>query len=158
MKKDKIEIFKSASVIDTHAHVVLEETEKSAGALGPEMLFDGQTPVYRIGDYHLKGVNYKNTAFMDPKIRIDKMELIDLQVLTPNPLTYFLYSEKDLSINFSKKHNDSLSYHIKYAPTRLVGMANFLYRILCFSDELHRAIEDLNLCGVQLYIQHISVR
>ena len=40
MKKDKIEIFKSASVIDTHAHVVLEETENSAGALGPEMLFD----------------------------------------------------------------------------------------------------------------------
>ena len=35
MKSDKIEIFKSASVIDTHAHVVLEETEKSAGALGP---------------------------------------------------------------------------------------------------------------------------
>ena len=35
MKRDKIEIFKSASVIDTHAHVVLEETEKSAGALGP---------------------------------------------------------------------------------------------------------------------------
>ena len=47
MKRDKIEIFKSASVIDTHAHVVLEETEKSAGALGPEMLFDGQTMTFQ---------------------------------------------------------------------------------------------------------------
>ena len=153
MKKDKIEIFKSASVIDTHAHVVLEETEKSAGALGPEMLFDGQTPVYRIGDYHLKGVNYKNTAFMDPKIRIEKMDVanIDLQVLTPNPLTYFHYSEKDLSINFSKKHNDSLSYHIKYAPSRLVGMANLPLQDPSASvDELHRAIEDLNLCGAAI--------
>ena len=46
---------------------------------------------------------------MDPKIRIEKMDEanIDLQVLTPNPLTYFHYSDKDLSINFSKKHNDS---------------------------------------------------
>ena len=102
MKRDKIEIFKSASVIDTHAHVVLEETENSAGALGPEMLFDGQTPVYRIGDYHLKGVNYKNTAFMDPKIRIDKMDEanIDIQELTPKPLKYLHYSDKHLSINY----------------------------------------------------------
>ena len=33
------------------------------------------------------------------KIRIEKMDVanIDLQVLTPNPLTYFHYSKKDLS-------------------------------------------------------------
>ena len=86
MKRNKIEIFKSASVIDTHAHVVLEETEKSAGALGPEMLFDGQTPVYRIGDYHLKGVNYKNTAFMDPKIRIEKMDVAILLLVWRRPI------------------------------------------------------------------------
>ena len=103
------ELLNSAKVIDTHAHVVLSETEGAAGKFGPEVLFDGDTPVYRIGDYSLRGVNYRGTAFMDPKIRLEKMNeaKIDVQVLTPNPLTYFHYIEASVSIEFSKIHNIS---------------------------------------------------
>ena len=45
----------------------------------------------------------------------------------------------------------SAPYHLKYAPTRLVGMANLPLQDPSASvDELHRAIEDLNLCGAAI--------
>ena len=147
------ELLNSAKVIDTHAHVVLSETEGAAGKFGPEVLFDGDTPVYRIGDYSLRGVNYRGTAFMDPKIRLEKMNeaKIDVQVLTPNPLTYFHYIEADVSIKFSKIHNNALSKLIQYSPHRFLGMANLpLQDPSASCDELHRCIEDLNLCGAAI--------
>ena len=96
-------LFCSAKVIDTHAHVVLKETEGAAGEYGPEILFDGDTPIYRIGNYSLRDVNYLGTAFTDPKIRLDRMDeaKIDVQILTPNPLTYFHYIEASKCISFS---------------------------------------------------------
>ncbi len=42
MSSDLNKLFGSAKVIDTHAHVVLKETEGAAGEYGPEILFDGE--------------------------------------------------------------------------------------------------------------------
>ena len=42
------QVLMKARSIDTHAHVVLAETEGAAGAYGPEVLFDGEVPIYRI--------------------------------------------------------------------------------------------------------------
>ena len=74
MSSNLKQLFCSAKVIDTHAHVVLKETEGAAGKYGPEILLDGDIPIYRIGDYSLRGVNYVGTAFTDPEIRLDKMD------------------------------------------------------------------------------------
>src|ERR1700742_345222 len=79
-------------VIDVHAHAVLEVSLGAAGPAGPEAGTqpDGR-PFYRIGDYVLTGVRYAGTPFMDVDVRLAAMDAagIDVQLLSPNPLTYF---------------------------------------------------------------------
>src|SRR6185295_9705242 len=64
----------------------------AAGAAGPELGAspDG-TPFYRVGDYYLHGVKYAGSPFMDVDVRLAAMDAagIDVQVLSPNPITYF---------------------------------------------------------------------
>jgi aminocarboxymuconate-semialdehyde decarboxylase len=153
MSSDLKKLFCSVKVIDTHAHVVLRETEGAAGKYGPEILFDGDIPIYRIGDYSLRDVNYLGTAFTDPKIRLDKMDeaKIDVQILTPNPLTYFHYIEASKAISFSRIHNNSLAKMIQFAPERLLGMANLpIQDPIAARDEIYRCVEELNLCGASI--------
>ena len=80
--------------IDLHAHVVLESSLGAAGRYGPELdegdAAAGRSPCYRVGDYVLEGVRYRGSAFMDADVRIRRMDElgIELQVLSPNPLTF----------------------------------------------------------------------
>ena len=153
MLSDLKKLFRSVKVIDTHAHVVLRETEGAAGKYGPEILFDGDIPIYRIGNYSLRDVNYIGTAFTDPKIRLERMDeaKIDVQILTPNPLTYFHYIEAGKAISFSKIHNNSLAKMIQFAPKRLLGMANLpIQDPIAACDELYRCVEELNLYGASI--------
>ena len=153
MSSNLKQLFCSAKVIDTHAHVVLKETEGAAGKYGPEILFDGDIPIYRIGDYSLRGVNYVGTAFTDPEIRLDKMDeaKIDVQILTPNPLTYFHYIEASKAIRFSRIHNNALAKMIQFYPERLLGMANLpIQDPIAARDEIYRCVEELNLCGASI--------
>ena len=70
-----------ARVIDIHAHAVIEKTFGTAGEFGPELYDDGDTPVFRIGDYKLRGVKYRGSAFMDPNVRIAAMDRAGIDVL-----------------------------------------------------------------------------
>ena len=73
----------TARVIDIHAHAVIEETFGQAGAFGPELYDDAGVPVFRIGDYRLRGVRYRGSAFMDPDMRIAAMARISQQMVYP---------------------------------------------------------------------------
>ena len=159
MSSNLKQLFFSAKVIDTHAHVVLKETEGAAGKYGPEILLDGDIPIYRIGDYSLRGVNYVGTAFTDPEIRLDKMDesKIDVQILTPNPLTYFHYIEASKAIRFSRIHNNALAKMIQFSPERLLGMANLpIQDPIAARDEIYRCVEELDLCGASIGTSSIN--
>ena len=56
----------------------------------------------------LEGVRYRGTAFMDLEVRLARMDAlgIDLQVLSPNPLTYFHHVEAERAVTFCRRHND----------------------------------------------------
>ena len=147
------QVLMKARSIDTHAHVVLAETEGAAGAYGPEVLFDGEVPIYRIGKYRLRGVQYRGSAFMDLKVRLKCMDRagIDVQVLTPNPLTYFHYIEPATALAFSQIHNDALAAMIRQQPQRLLGLANLpLQDPPAARTELFRAVEELGLHGAAI--------
>ena len=75
---------RDAKVIDIHAHAVCEESFGTAGAFGPELHAEADgTPVFRIGDYRLRGVRYRGSPFMDVDVRIAAMDRsgIDRQLL-----------------------------------------------------------------------------
>lgn len=141
----------TARVLDVHAHVVLAETFGAAGALGPEMGGqDGAKPWFRVGDYRLDGVRYQGSAFIDPALRLQRMDAagIDAQVLSPNPLTFLHFVPVDQAVAFCRTHNDALAALVRQHPGRLAGLA-----ALPVQDpdaavaELERSVNDLGLLG-----------
>ena len=56
-------------VIDIHAHIVFEETLNFLKKEGPEIGGDEKNPWFRVGEYKLEGVRYRNTPFMDINLR-----------------------------------------------------------------------------------------
>ncbi len=139
------------TTIDVHAHVVLDEVMGAAGPHGPELGADDcGVPWFRVGDYRLHGVKYRESAFMDVDLRLTAMDEagIDLQVLSPNPLTYFHYIDPAEAIEFCRKHNDVLAELVARHPDRLAGFAALpMQSPPAAAVELERATRELGLKG-----------
>ncbi len=142
---------RDARVIDVHAHVVLRETMGSAGAHGPELGTgpDG-TPRFRVADYVLDGVRYEGSPFMDVDLRLARMDAagIDVQLLSPNPLTYFHHVEAAAALAFCRINNDGVAAIRRAHPDRLGGFAALpMQDIGAAREELARGVEELGLAG-----------
>ncbi|RTL67284.1 MAG: amidohydrolase [Pseudonocardiaceae bacterium] len=144
----------SPKIIDVHAHAVLELTEGAAGAAGPELgATDDGVPFYRVGDYRLMGVKYAGSPFMDVDVRLAAMDAagIDLQVLSPNPITYFNDLPADAATDFARKHNDGLAELVGKHKGRLLATAQLPVQDIAASvAEARRAVRDLGMPGVYI--------
>lgn len=138
-------------VIDVHAHAVLGELFGAAGPAGPELGQDADgKPWFRVGDYVLQGVDYRGTAFMEPELRVLKMDEagIDLQVMSPNPITYFYTLDPDAGVEYCRRHNDLLAAAAATLPDRLRAFATLPMQDLPAAvDELERAVRQLGMLG-----------
>lgn len=142
----------NAKVIDLHAHIVVPETIGAAGEYGPVI---GQnpdgSPFFQIGKtYRLNGVRYVGSPFMDPDVRIQRMDErgIDFQVVSPNPLTYMHFIPADDAIRFCRIHNDALARIVGDRSSRLAGLAALpLQAPAAAAAELRRAVTELGLVG-----------
>ncbi len=141
-------------MIDLHAHVVLDATLGAAGPYGPELdegdASLGRPPCYRVGDYELVGVRYRDSAFMDVGLRLALMDErgVDLQVLSPNPLTFLHHVDGDTASAFSRRHNDALAELVAQHPARLRGLAQLPMQVPERAvAELRRAVTELGLLG-----------
>lgn len=140
-------------MIDLHAHVVLAPTMGGAGRHGPELLDGSGGAAFRAGDYVLRGVDYRNTPFMDPALRLAAMDErgIELAVLSPNPLTYFPRIEVELATSYARVHNDALAAVVADAPDRLAGLAQVPTQDpSTAAAEAVRAVDSLSLSGVSI--------
>ncbi|MGY1694396.1 amidohydrolase family protein [Geodermatophilus sp. SYSU D00814] len=136
-------------VVDVHAHVVLPSSLGAAGAAGPEQgtAPDG-TPFYRVGGYVLSGVRYEGTAFTDVGVRLRAMDAagIDVQLLSPNPLTYLGDLDAAAASRYARVHNDALAGLVAAHPTRLLGAAQLpVQDVGAAVAELERSVRGLGL-------------
>jgi aminocarboxymuconate-semialdehyde decarboxylase len=136
-------------VIDLHAHAVLEAGFGVAGKFGPELSKDSDgVPFFRIGDYQMKPMEYRGTVFMETDLRLERMEKdgIDLQMLSPNPLTMFHHIPSDIADNFCRVHNDAMAEIVNAHPGKLLGAACLPMQDIDLAiRELHRAVKELGL-------------
>ena len=144
----------AAEVIDVHAHVVFEALNNTAGNYGPEAGVD-QTgaPFFRIGSYTMKPISYQGTVFTDLDLRIAHLDRlgINIQVLSPNPLTFFHGIETDIATDFCLRHNQLMADTVAVAPDRLVGLAALpMQKLPAACEELERAIGTLGLKGAMI--------
>jgi aminocarboxymuconate-semialdehyde decarboxylase len=137
--------------IDIHAHVVLEAGFGQAGRYGPELLEDEQgVPYFRIGEYVMKPMRYRGSLFMDVERRLRAMDRdgIGLQVLSPNPLTFFHGIEAAHAIEFCRIHNDAMAELVQAHPGRLLGTAALpMQDVEAAMVELERSVRELGLVG-----------
>ncbi|MEI6497105.1 MAG: amidohydrolase family protein [Actinomycetota bacterium] len=141
-------------MIDVHAHVVLEGVLGCAGHYGPELGVGPEgRPRFRVGDYVLDGVNYRNSPFMDVGLRLALNDHlgIDMQVLSPNPITYFHHIEADIASGFCRWHNDEMAAIVAAHPDRFRGFAQLpMQDIGAAVVEFRRAVNDLGLVGAYI--------
>ncbi len=132
-------------MIDVHAHVVLEGTLGCAGAYGPELTEDADGVTrFRAGDYVLVGVKYRDSPFMDVDRRLALNDHlgIELQILSPNPITYFHHIEAATAAEFCRWHNDAMVDIVAGHSDRLAGFAQLPMQDLTAAvAELRRATE-----------------
>ena len=134
-------------VIDLHAHVVLEDSFGAAGKYGPELSSDDKLQVFRVGDYEMRDP-YRGSIFMDAQKRVEAMNAlgIDLQLLSPNPLSFFGHINTADALRFAKAANDAMVSHIEPFKNRLFGAAAIPLQDPEFAcEELQRAVNDLGL-------------
>lgn len=141
-------------MIDVHAHVVLGGVMGCAGHYGPELGVGPEgRPRFRVGGYVLDGVNYADSPFMDVgrRLALNDHLGIDLQVLSPNPLTYFHHIEADVAGEFCRWHNNELAVVVAGHPDRFRGFAQLPMQDVGASvAELRRAVGELGLVGAYI--------
>ena len=135
-------------VIDVHAHAVLEAGFGVAGRHGPDLDVDRDgVSFFRIGQFRMPIV-YRGTVFMDVSKRLELMDRlgIDLQLLSPNPLTFFHGIESDLALGFCRVHNDAMAELVARHPRKLLGAAALpMQDPHAAARELERAVRELGL-------------
>lgn len=129
----------------------------AAGRYGPDLdegdVRTGRLGCYRVGGYELVGVRYRDSAFMDVDLRLRLMDElgIDLQVLSPNPLTFFHHIDAHTAVAFSRRHNDALGALVALHPERLGGLAQLPMQDPTHAVvELQRAVSQLGLLGAYI--------
>jgi aminocarboxymuconate-semialdehyde decarboxylase len=136
-------------VIDLHAHVVLEAGFGAAGKFGPEYAKDESgVPFFRIGEYVMKPISYTGSVFMDTELRLERMAEngIDVQMLSPNPLTMFHHIPADIAARFCQISNDAMAELVSQYPGKLLGAACLpMQDIDVASRELERCVKELGL-------------
>jgi aminocarboxymuconate-semialdehyde decarboxylase len=139
-------------LIDVHGHIVLEGSLGAAGpTCGPELgeYADGTT-FFRVGDWRLDGVPYRQSLFMQVGLRLEAMDAagIRVQALSPNPLTYLHFIPAADAINYCRAHNDDLASVVAGHPDRFVGLASLpMQDIDAAIVELDRCVNELGLIG-----------
>lgn len=141
-------------VIDLHAHVVLEGSFGTAGAYGPTLTDRDGVEEFSVGGYRMRPCPYRGSVFMDVDARLRAMDGlgIDLQLLSPNPLTFLGGIEAAPAIAHARATNDSMAALVDRHPDRLLGAAALpLQDPAAACDELERATRELGLvaayCG-----------
>ena len=141
-------------IIDVHAHVVFDALLGKAARYGPEVgLDEHNAPFFRVGDYTMKPLSYDGTVFTDLSLRLAELDRlqIDLQVLSPNPLTFLHGIEAPIAADFCERHNMLMAAMVAGAPGRLVGLAALpMQDIPAACDTLDRAVGELGLKGAMI--------
>ena len=141
-------------IIDVHAHVVFDALLGKAGRYGPEVGRDEHdTPYFRVGDYAMKPLSYDGTVFTDLSLRLRELDRlqIDLQVLSPNPLTFLHGIEAPIAADFCRQHNTLMAAVVAEAPDRLVGLAALpMQDVPAACDALEHAVGELGLKGAMI--------
>jgi aminocarboxymuconate-semialdehyde decarboxylase len=141
--------------IDTHAHVLTEETmallRQAAPKVGPKITpIDAESALLDVA-----GVAYKPfpRGGWDVERRLQDMDAagVDMQVLSVTPQTFLFNQEAALTNETSIIQNDQIAKLVRQHPDRFMGIATLpMQAPELAAAELTRAMSKLGLRGAQI--------
>ncbi|WP_090087201.1 amidohydrolase family protein [Lentibacillus persicus] len=141
--------------IDFHTHIIPEKLPDLAAKYG-----DNRFPILQktcsCGAKIIReGKTFREITDQawDPEKRIKDMdkEGVDIQVLSPIPVTLSYWSAPEAGMEFSKLQNDFIASVAKKYPDRFIGMGTVpLQETELAINEMERAVKELGLNGVQI--------
>ncbi|MFC2949825.1 amidohydrolase family protein [Virgibacillus sediminis] len=141
--------------IDFHTHIISEEFLNLAEKYG-----DDRWPVLEKtcdcgAKIMIKGKNFReitNHAW-DANERVKDMdkEGIDVQVLSPIPVTFSYWADAEKGLEMARFQNDFISSTVAEHPTRLMGIGTVpLQDVDAAIKEMERAVNELGLKGIEI--------
>jgi aminocarboxymuconate-semialdehyde decarboxylase len=141
--------------VDFHTHVISEEFLNLAEKYG-----DDRWPILEKtcdcgANIMIAGKKLREITdhTWDPEERIKDMdkEGIDVQVLSPIPVTFSYWSEPEQGLEMARFQNDFIASTAKEYPKRFVGLGTVpLQDVDLAVKEMDRAIHELGLKGIEL--------
>ncbi|RAI35839.1 hypothetical protein CH340_04780 [Rhodoplanes serenus] len=141
--------------IDTHAHILSEETMRLIGREAPSIApkltpIDTGFAVLEVG-----GVPYRPfpRGGWDLDTRLADMDAagIDVQVLSNTPQTFLYDVDPSLNTTLAALQNDQIARTVVTYPDRFMGLATLpMQAPEAAAEELYRAIHGLGLAGAQI--------
>lgn len=141
--------------VDFHTHIIPEDFPDLAAKYGDDRFptlkhtCDCGAEIFRNGKSFRKITD--NT--WDPKKRIEDMdrEGVDVQVLSPIPVTFTYWSDPETCLELSKVQNDFIASVVEDYPDRFVGLGTVpLQNADLAIAEMERAIKELGLKGIEI--------
>ena len=141
--------------IDFHTHIISEDFLNLA-----EKYSDERWPVLEKtcdcgANIMIKGKKFREITdhAWDAEARIKDMdeEGIDIQVLSPIPVTFSYWSDPEKGLELARFQNDFIASVVKKHPKRFIGLGTVpLQDVEASIKEMERAVNELGLKGIQI--------
>lgn len=148
--------------IECHTHVVPPETLGKAGKYGPEIVFEGEERILKVGKYRSRPSSMRKgtESGLTPLERVALMDRlgIDMMGITISPLFYMYWAGQE-GITFAKAQNDALAGFCAEAPDRYFFMPTLpLQDMGATTDEFDRSVGELGGRAINLATGDIAGR
>ncbi|WP_047155033.1 amidohydrolase family protein [Aneurinibacillus tyrosinisolvens] len=141
--------------VDFHTHIIPEDFPNLAAKYG-----DNRFPILKHtcscgAEIYKDGKSFRKIEdnAWDPKKRIAEMdqEGVDVQVLSPIPVTFTYWSDSEACLELSKVQNDFIASVVKEYPDRFVGLGTVPLQDADLAiAEMERAVKELGLKGIEI--------
>ena len=141
--------------VDFHTHYIPEHFPDMAEKYGdqgwPALLHTGlcQAEIYNAGK-HYRSIDERS---WEPERRLKDMDAegIDMQVLSPVPVTFAYRFPAHAVLELSQYQNDEIALAVRSAPERFIGLGTVpLQDPALASNEVRRVVTELGLAGVEI--------
>ncbi|HET8840550.1 MAG TPA: amidohydrolase family protein [Ktedonobacteraceae bacterium] len=141
--------------VDFHTHYIPRHFPDLAAKYGdqgwPTLLHTGlcQAEIYNAGK-HYRSIDERS---WEPERRIKDMDAegVDIQVLSPIPVTFAYHFSAQAVLELSQYQNDEIAQAIRVAHERFIGLGTVpLQDPELAAKEVRRAVSELGLAGVEI--------
>ena len=141
--------------VDFHTHIIPEDFPDMAAKYGDDRWPTMNRTCDCGAEIMIKGKSFRKITDQawDVEKRIADMdkEGIDIQVLSPIPVTFSYWSDPQAGLELSRIQNDFIASVVKEKPDRFIGLGTVpLQDVDIAIEEMDRAVNQLGLKGLQI--------